>query len=171
MKHEDITAIVIVVPEAAFTQPFRVKYTSALMPAHITLHVPFKLRKQVDENVLNTLAELFKAHSQFSFTLTRTARFSDTGVLYLVPEPAEPLLALSRAIQARYPDTPPDYPDQIMHLTLGLCKPQELDRLEQEFNHQYGTLLPIEATVTEVCIFEHHDNAWFQRGVFALGQC
>lgn len=170
MEHEDITAIVVVVPEAAFTQPFRVKYTSALMPAHITLHVPFKIRKQIDEKVLNTLAELFKAYSQFSFTLTRTARFSDTGVMYLVPEPAESLLALSRAIQARYPDTPPDYPDPIMHLTLGLCKPQELDRLEQEFNHEYGARLPIKANATEVCIFEQNDNAWFRRAAFALGQ-
>ena len=171
MERQDITALVVPVAVAAFVQPFRVKYLhrpGVTMPPHVTLHAPFKDKEDINENVLNTLAELFGSHAQFQFTLARTARFSDTGVLYLAPEPAEPFLALSRAIQAHYPDTPSDHPNPVMHLTLALSGAEALDGIEDEFQRQYGNRLPIEATATEVHLFEKRENAWIKQTSFAL---
>jgi hypothetical protein len=88
VEQDDITSLIIPVPEAAFVQPFRVKYLqrpSVTMPPHVTLHAPFKLRSAMDQKVLSALAQLFAAQGQFRFTLARTVRFSETGVFYLTP--------------------------------------------------------------------------------------
>jgi hypothetical protein len=55
-----------------------------------------------------------------------------------------------------------------MHLTLALAHPEELDNLDEEFHREYGNRLPLEATATEVCLFERRDNAWVAHTSFAL---
>jgi 2'-5' RNA ligase len=171
VEQDDITSLIIPVPEAAFVQPFRVKYLqrpSVTMPPHVTLHAPFKLRSAMDQKVLSALAQLFAAQGQFRFTLARTVRFSETGVFYLTPEPAEPFLALSRAIQAQYPDRLSDHPRPIVHLTLALSNSEGLDDIETEFHRVYGGHLPVKAVAREVSLYERHGNAWVKSADFGL---
>ena len=173
MERQNYTSIVIPVQEDAFVQPFRVRHLhrpGVTMPTHITLHAPFKYGEELDEEVLYKLAKLFSTYPPFKFSLSSTDRFADKGILYLVPEPAEPFHVLSQSIQARFPDTPPDYPDSVMHLTLGLSKTGEVGSIEEEFHREYGSRLPIEATATEVSIFEKHSDIWVLHTTFALSE-
>lgn len=75
------------------------------VPAHVTVLYPF-VTPPLDDHVLAAVAEVVVRHPSFTATFRRTERFGDR-VLYLVPEPVEPFLALTRALVARFPDHPP----------------------------------------------------------------
>jgi 2'-5' RNA ligase len=165
------TSLIIPVQEAAFVQSFRVKHLhrpGVTMPPHITVHAPFRPMSAIDTEVLDRLAALCQAHPAFSFTLAQTARFSDNGVLYLVPEPDEPFQVLSQAIGVQFPEAPSDHPNPIIHLTLARTDPAELDHLEAEFYQTYNAQLPIAATATELWLFEQQGNIWVKQAAFAL---
>jgi 2''-5'' RNA ligase len=171
VESQEYTSLIIPVPEANFVQPFRVKHLhrpGVTMPPHITLRAPFKPTADIDANVLNTLTRVFETHRQFRFTLAGTARFADTGVLYLVPEPSEPFHALHHAIQLYYPDPAPKHLQAVMHLTLARSNIQELEGLEREFTREYGAQLPIEATATEISLFEKRGATWVWQTSFPL---
>jgi 2'-5' RNA ligase len=171
VESQEYTSLVVPVQEANFIQPFRLKHLhrpGVTMPPHITLRSPFKPMRDIDRKVLSTLAELFGSHPQFRFVLAETAHFSDTGVLYLVPEPAEPFHVLSQAVQLQYPDPAPKHLRAVMHLTLARSTARELDVLEREFNDEYRTWLPIEATATEVYLFEKREASWVWQTSFSL---
>src|SRR3989442_1054852 len=66
------------------------------------------------------LEELFAGFEPFDFALTEVRRWP--GVLWLAPEPAEPFVALTSALAARYPEHPPyegEHDVVIPHLTVG----------------------------------------------------
>ena len=138
------------------------------MPPHITLRAPFKPMRDIDTQVISTLADLFGSYPQFKFRLAETARFSDTGVLYLAPEPAEPFHVLNQAIERHYPDPAPEHLQVVMHLTLARSTPKEVDNIEREFRHEYETWLPIEARATEVYLFEKREEVWDWQTSFSL---
>ncbi len=172
VMQQEPTALVIPVREAAFVQPFRVKHLQrpgVAIPPHVTVHIPFEPIGNINATVMHRLATLFAAHQPFWFSLTRTAYFAETEVLYLVPEPVEPFLALCQAIQANFPGSPPDYPDPVMHLTLARAGSEELESITDEFYRTYGSQLPIAATATEVWLFEKRGNVWVEVTSFALG--
>jgi hypothetical protein len=171
MERQNPTSLIIPVHEAAFVQPFRVKHLhrpGVTMPPHITVQSPFKPVGALDPQVLNTLRAVCRAYPQFSFMLARTARFVDTGVLYLVPEPPDAFLKLQRTIRTHFPSDSADHP--VMHLTLAGWHPTDLDRIEEEFYREYGDRLPIVAWATEVCLFEQRVNVWMKHSTFALGE-
>jgi hypothetical protein len=65
------------------------------------------------------LAAIAAAQRAFEVRSTTVGRFP--GVLYLVPEPADPFLALTKACAARFPDFPPyggTYDEVVPHLTV-----------------------------------------------------
>jgi 2'-5' RNA ligase len=121
------TALVVLVPEAeALVSPWRQLHDPSCavgVPAHITLLYPFRPPERLDKTLHNQLAELFGQVDAFDFRLSRLATFP--GVLYLAPEPAEPYVALIRALTARFPDTPPyggAYAEIVPHLTVAQSK-------------------------------------------------
>lgn len=75
------------------------------VPAHVTVLYPF-VTPPLDDHVLSGVAEVVVRHPSFTATFRHTERFGDR-VLYLVPEPVEPFLELTRALVARFPDHPP----------------------------------------------------------------
>ncbi|MBN1316474.1 MAG: 2'-5' RNA ligase family protein [Anaerolineales bacterium] len=171
MMRETYTALCVPVQEAMFLQPFRVRHVSApatTMPPHISLLGPFKAIETIDRNVLEALKEITDSWSRFSFVLRKTSRFPDIQVLYLEPEPATPFQALNRAVRVKFPEVVPKFLDPIMHLTLARVNDGELDQVKTEFYREYGSRLPIEATATEVGLYEKRDNAWHQRTLLAL---
>ena len=103
------TALVVFVPEAeALVAPWRRLHDPSCavgVPAHVTLLYPFRPPERLDAALHRELAELFGQSSAFDFRLTHLARFP--GVLYLAPEPAAPLVALTRTLLAHFPDTSP----------------------------------------------------------------
>jgi hypothetical protein len=57
-----------------------------------------------------------------------------------------------------------------MHLTLAGWHPEELDRLEEEFQREYGDRLPIMARATGMCLFEQRENEWIKLATFVFAE-
>jgi 2'-5' RNA ligase len=172
MAMDNDTSLIIPVSEAAFLQPFRERYLhrpGVTMPPHITVPAPFKpLREHARDGYLR-LSTICASFPAFAFRLERLARFDESGVLYLAPEPTEPFMALSEALSA--PDPPPleKHARIVFHLTLARKQLPELDLLEAEFDRMYGAQLPIRATASEVSLYEKRGERWFKEASFALG--
>lgn len=157
------TALVIAVPEAeAAVGPLRERYDAARetgIPAHITLLSPFGDRD-------DGLAELFAGFEPFDFALTEVRHWPD--VLYLAPKPAEPFVALTRAIVDRYPEHPPyegQHDEVIPHLTVA-----SHETAPPEVDVELSQALPIAARATHVVQLEEFDPPhWRERQRFRLG--
>lgn len=165
------TSLIIPVNEAAFLQPFRAKYLhqpGVTMPPHITVQSPFNSVDAIDAEVMMTLQTVCGSCPQFRFTLTKTGRFADPGVLYLAPEPTDGFIALHHTIRARFPTSAAAQP--VFHLTLAGWHPINLKPIEEEFYQAYGNHLPIQARATEVGLFEQRGNGWVQHATFALAK-
>jgi len=167
------TSLIIPVSEAAFLQPFRLRYLhrpGVTMPPHITLSTPFRPLREYARDEFHTLATVCASFSCFAFSLGRLARFADNGFLYLAPEPIEPFVALSQALSAEHSESTDSQADVVFHLTLAGKYPSDLDRLQAEFYQTYGAHLPIEAVAAEVSLYEKRGERWFKEASFALGK-
>lgn len=100
-------------------------------------------------------------------------RFEKCGrlpeVLYLVPEPAAPLIRLTEAIAGRWPEAPPyggRFAEIVPHLTIA--QGQE-DAVLEEIEADLGGGLPFTSRVTSVELMVHDGAQWQARASFALG--
>ena len=157
------TALVITVPEAEpLVGPLRSRYDDADktgIPAHVTLLFPFGDRD-------DGLADLFAQFEPFDFALTEMRRWPD--VVWLTPEPAEPFVALTRAIVERYPEYPPYegvHDAVIPHLTVAFHH-----EVPRDVGLELVRRLPIAARASEVVQLEEYEpDRWRVRQRFALG--
>ena len=139
------------------------------VPAHVTLLFPFRPAQLVDDALLEELRELFAAFAPFGIEFARVGRFDE--VAYLAPEPAEPFVALTRALVARYPEHPPygekNFDRIVPHLTIvNRSPPQLLDEVATALVHE----LPIRDAVREATLLEEgEDGVWRPRAAFRLG--
>lgn len=154
-----------------FLQPFRLQHISTpatTMPPHISLFGPFKDMESISENDVQSLKEITESFARFHFILDKTGCFPDIQVLYLEPEPVAPFKAIHHAICTKFPEVIPDFSDPVMHLTLARTNNGELERVKAEFYKEFGKRLPIEATATEIGIYEKRNNVWQQKISLAL---
>jgi 2'-5' RNA ligase len=137
---------------------------AAGMPAHITLLYPFLAPGRIDPSVEQELEQLFGRFGSFRFALTRVERFE--GVLYLAPDPQEPFVELTRAVEARWPDHPPyegAFDTVVPHLTVVQGK--EPPGVEEALKKA----LPLETEATEVRLMvQGDDRRWSARARFPL---
>jgi 2'-5' RNA ligase len=139
------------------------------VPAHITILFPFAPAAEVDEDELGTL---LGAQAAFDFELVSVEHWGD-DVTYLAPRPAAPFVALTDAVQARWPDYPPYegmHDEPIPHLTVGelrLGSPGELAAAERAVQEQ----LPISTRVDRAVLLAGRGKAdsWRQVETFELG--
>lgn len=135
--------------------------------AHLTVLFPFLHRTRVDATTRSALAGLFAAHPAFDLALARCARFP--GVLYLVPEPAEPLRALTGAVTQRWPEHPPYgglFGDLDPHLTVANSGGEEA---HAAIEAALTPLLPLTARVRTVDLVVHDGARWQPWLAFPLG--
>jgi 2'-5' RNA ligase len=173
------SALVLLVPEAeALVQPWRDRHDPAAakgMPAHITLLFPFKPPEAIDAAVLDGLQECFAGFAPFPFVLAETRRFeAPIAVLYLAPEPAEALRALTVAVWQRFPETPP-YGGRHAEIVPHLCVAQvddrrPLDAIAERFAPAAAAVLPIRAVAAEVALMDTRSGRWRIRKTFGLGR-
>jgi 2'-5' RNA ligase len=123
------TALIVAVPQAErAVGALRARLDAAAswgVPAHVTVLYPFLAPDRIDARVLTGVREAVSAVPRFTLTLARTAWFGD-AVLWLAPEPAGPLRALTAAVWARFPQAPPyggGFDDVVPHLTVGHDQP------------------------------------------------
>lgn len=126
------------------------------LPPHVTALWPFLPTDALDAAVERELAALLAGVAPFSFALTRVAGFTD--VTYLVPEPAEPFIALTHLLWRQWPECPPfggAYDDVVPHLTVALDpSPEQRRTIETELTGR----LPIAVRAEEVALVAEGDD-------------
>lgn len=166
------SAFAVLVPEAeTYVSELRGRYdpSAALgAPAHITILYPFMPPEMITEEVLvEVQTELF-CRCSFGFALRRVERFP--GVLYLEPEPAQQLIALTTGLAARFPSYPPyggRHADVRPHLTVAQATEPEVDVAENELR----AILPAEGVFSRCCelvLIENSSGRWRQMRNFTL---
>jgi 2'-5' RNA ligase len=164
------TALIVEVPEAQpLYDAWRRRWDPPRgVPAHVTLLVPFRAPELVDDALLADLRELFAAAAPFEVEFRRVDFFEE--VAWLAPEPAEPFVALTEALVARYPEHPPygeaAYDRIVPHLTLVNRAPPEL---LADVGAAVEPELPIRTRATRATLLEETAaGAWRPRASFAL---
>lgn len=162
----------VTVPEAEpVVGEWRLQYTldaPAGIPAHVTVLSPFVPSEQVGE-VEERIAELVATAPAFDLAFAKTARFPE--VLYLDPEPAEPFVALTQALAARWPEYPPyegAFETVVPHLTVAESEDAALlDRIASAVEPH----LPVTTRVHEASLFvEGADGHWQEHSRLPLNR-
>jgi 2'-5' RNA ligase len=139
------------------------------VPAHITLLFPFMSPERVDSSVVRMVSGLAASTNPFSMALGRLARFP--GVLYLAPEPAAPLVALTKGLVALFPQFPPyggEHSEVIPHLTVARAGEPELSRVEAIIRTSLGGSA-LACTCSEFALIENSSGTWRPMHTFSLG--
>jgi 2'-5' RNA ligase len=147
---------------------------SASVPAHVTVLAPFLAPDRITDRVIAELRALFAARTAPRARFARTGRFAPAGaaagVLYLAPEPADGLRALTETMVARWPEAPPygGVHDAIVpHLTVAIADAPTLDRIERELIEALGD--GFRATLTEAVLYVHAGDRWRAEASLAFG--
>ena len=135
------------------------------MPPHVTVLYPFVAADAIDDDVERALQQIAAGSAPFAFELGEVGRFEE--VLFIAPQPAEPFVALTRAVHARWPGHPPyrgEFETIIPHVTVA--SGPEPDGLASAVE----ATLPIHAEALELWLMTPRPNgAWATRNRFALG--
>ncbi|MGP3973949.1 2'-5' RNA ligase family protein [Streptomyces sp. 8N114] len=166
------TALSVPVPEAdAVVRGWRARYDTAARhggTAHLTVLFPFLHRDLIRGPERAELAALFARQPPFTLTFDRCGAFP--GVLYLVPEPAAPLRALTAAVTGRWPSHPPYgglFGDLEPHLTVANSGEA---RTHRHIEARLKALLPVTARVSTVELVVHEPpGRWQPWLTFPLG--
>jgi 2'-5' RNA ligase len=169
------TGLIVPVPEVeGLVLPYRQLFDPSApegMPAHITLLYPFKPPEQIEQADREALRAVFASAAPFRLTFHETRRFP--GVLYLAPEPEEPLRGLTQKIWHRFPGFPPyagAFPEAVPHLTVAqLADETQLQMVAEEFGRLCATRLPIHAHVREARLMTTLGRGWQTAQKFRLG--
>ena len=128
------------------------------MPAHITALFPFLPEARLTDDVVAELGVLCAAVPILDVQFRCTARFPD--VLYLDPEPAGGLEALTTAIAKRWPEAPPyggAFDAVIPHLTVAHRAGDDvMDNVEADVRRG----LPIRTRLVEACLYVFDGQRW-----------
>ncbi|MFD5186191.1 2'-5' RNA ligase family protein [Streptomyces sp. NPDC058372] len=140
--------------------------------AHATVLYPFlpvaRVRPGSDDpdGADAALRALFASHAPFTL---RFATFrGEPGVLFLAPEPPEPLTALTGAVRARWPEAVP---------YRGVFGPEGLaPHVTVAHGEEFGAVrerlapaLPVTCRVTGVRLIVHDGHTWQDRLTYPLG--
>lgn len=142
------------------------------VPAHVTLLYPFIPPDRIRVRDLAGLRRALRAEPAFAIELSAVGTFpadaGRPGTTYLVPVPAGPLVRLTRAIWAAFPDHPPyggAFDAIVPHLTVA----DDAARLA-EVEGIARTALPVRRRVSDAwLIVEGDDDRWTRRARLALG--
>jgi hypothetical protein len=142
------------------------------IPLSVTLLYPFAARSEV-QLYRETLRSFFDSQPPFDFALARLAQWEESGAVYAVPEPEQPLRGLMRALWRLFPQFPPygeEGSDPPPHASLtytgGDDRAATLARVQQRLDG----LLPAAFHITEAALMEETDpDRWSLRETFRLG--
>lgn len=154
------TALLIPVPEADFLHEHGAGDGGLLgvtgLPLHVTVLYPFLETAAISPAVERELAQLAASRPPFEYVLGELDRFPDA--LYLAASPAADFIALTRAVEARWPTHPPHggvFDEIKPHLTLAYR--DEPPGLAQAVE----PLLPIRAIARELVLMARTpDGHW-----------
>jgi 2'-5' RNA ligase len=171
-ERETAVVVVVEVPELAevYRDAFPAFHARGI-PLHVTLLYPF-VRQDELGGVLPQLADVFGAHTRFDYRLTSLRTFPHT--IWLAPEPAEPFVRLTRAIEASFPNTlhwGGAFEEVVPHATLvdGL-EESEVDATMRRLRARVEPLLPVRLVADEaVVLAEREDGHWAAEARLPIG--
>lgn len=161
------SAVIVPVPAAEpVVASWRARFdasAAAGMPAHVTALYPFLPAERLTDEVVGALRELCAGLPVLDVVFARTARFDDSAVVYLEPEPADGLLALTMAIVGRWPEAPPfrgAFAEVIPHLTVAQV---EDVALLDEAEAGVAAGLPVRARLPFASLYVLDGGMWRER--------
>jgi 2'-5' RNA ligase len=134
------------------------------MPPHVTLIYPFADSSEVDGLIPVVRRELGR-FAPFEVTFRRLGRFP--GHVYLVPEPEEPFVEMTAALEQAFPSFPPyggKFDEVVPHLGIADGDEKVLEAIERE-------LLPalnVTSRVECVWLLEDTPEGWRRHTGFPL---
>ena len=155
MTPTESAVLVVVAAAEPVVGEFRAAYdrsTAWGVPPHVTVLYPFVPPERLDDGVLERLAAAAGTVPSFDLTFARTDWFGEE-VLWLAPEPAGPLKALTAAVCAAFPDFPPyggAHDEVIPHLTIAHGAPLAVLHAVAE---SVEAQLPIRLGVSEAVLY------------------
>ena len=170
-----ISAFIVKIPGAEFLVRAlreRLDATSNLgVPAHVTVLVPFMDPNNITTDVLAQAQRALERTTAFSFSLSSIGRFPATA--YLVPEPAAPFIAMTRALAETFPDFPPyagEHQGVIPHLTVAHGNAAEADEAADELRLRLEQGGAVTTQCGSVALIENSSGRWNEMHVFHLPQ-
>ncbi|KHK58437.1 hypothetical protein PI87_01345 [Ralstonia sp. A12] len=168
-----LSAIIVKVPAAELlVGDLRQRFdsTAALgVPAHITVLSPFMPAEQITPGVLHQVQDALADMRAFDFLLETIGRFPATT--YLAPTHAEPFVALTMAVVARFPAYPPYggiHPRVIPHLTVAHGDAANAAEAEIELGHRLRNHDPVRAKCETLALLENTSGQWKTLHEFSL---
>lgn len=165
------SGLVLLVPELApVIDDLRARHDPAArqgMPAHVTVLYPFMPPVSLNAARRRRLADVVRGFPAMQLTFSRIGRFPE--VLWLAPEPAEPIIALVRAITAVFPDYPPyggQFETIVPHVTVAHGEGLDLGALEPGLRARFAS--PVTARVDSVALFSTVRGRWREIDRFPL---
>lgn len=159
------STLIVHVPEAEpWAKKLRERYdpiAAAGVPAHITVLFPFISPDLITNNDLARTTATFQRFRPFEFKLERVGRFPES--LYLVPEPSEPFISLTKAIAREFPEYPPyggKFTEIVPHLTVANRSAELSTIAEKELSEIMKELGPIHAVCNVVELYENSSGHW-----------
>ncbi len=142
------------------------------IPAHVTLLYPFVTPDRLDATALDELRTILAGTPALDLVLTEVATFP--GVVWLKPEPSQPLIDLISTLRKHYPDIQPyggKHPEPTPHLTVGQANdPDEFDDLADRVRTRLGPRLPLPFRAERAAIYVSREaHQWSRLDEFALG--
>jgi 2'-5' RNA ligase len=131
------------------------------MPAHVTVLYPFLPVAAIDTSTEQAVASVIARTPALDVTVAEVRRFP--GVIYLAPEPAAPLVALTEALVERWPECRPyrgAYEEVVPHLTVAYGDSVPAGVTER---------LPALFRADEVWLMARACGRWMCRRRFSLG--
>jgi hypothetical protein len=157
------SGLVLLVPELAPSiDDLRARHDPAArqgMPAHVTLLYPFMDPVKFGPTQRGRLAEVIRGFPARELSFSRIGRFPE--VLWVAPEPADPVVELVRAIVAAFPDYPPyggQFETIIPHVTVAHGEGLDLGALEPELRARFAR--PVACRVGAVSLFTTVRRKW-----------
>ena len=140
---------------------------SAGAQPHVTVLYPFIPCASLTPDVRDELAVVAAGVDPFTVWFTAVRRFE--GVVWIEPEPADPFLALTAAVVARWPDYPPYggiFDSVVAHLTIAEFDVAPLAEIEAEA----ARYLPFSAAAERLELWCQDDlGVWRPRWRWPLG--
>lgn len=142
------------------------------IPLSITLLYPFAIRSEVDQH-RETLSSFFASHPRFDLELARLAQWDESGAVYAVPEPEQPLRDLMRALWRLFPQFPPYGEvgaDPPPHASLTLSGGEDRSATLDSVERRLEGLLPAQFHISDVALMEEEEPDRMRlRETFRLG--